>query len=324
MSNIVKLPAALVSSLRCPACNMQLDSVNDQLICTNEICGKVFPIIDGIPVLINEANSIFSIDGFVRGQSTFFDLEQGKSITATIERCLPNVHRKHRTILNYERVARLLLEQSPTPNVLIVGGSILGQGMEPLLQHCPPIQLIESDVSFGPRTMVIADAHDIPFDNETFDGVIAQAVLEHVLDPWRCVSEMHRVLKPNGLIYAQTPFMYPVHSQYDFTRFTHLGHRRLLGHFEEISSGVINGPGTALALAYQYFLLSFATSRMKRGLLRMFAQLTSFYLKFFDNYLETRPGALDAASGYYFLGKRSKERFSDRDILSQYRGALTQ
>ena len=33
---------------------------------------------------------------------------------------------------------------------------------------------------------------------ETFDCVIIQAVLEHVLDPKRCVKEIHRVLKKDN------------------------------------------------------------------------------------------------------------------------------
>ena len=63
----------------------------------------------------------------------------------------------------------------------------------------PSFETINADVSFGPVTDLICDAHDIPFQDETFDCAIAQAVLEHVLDPYRCVLEMHRVLKPNGI-----------------------------------------------------------------------------------------------------------------------------
>ncbi len=84
--------------------------------------------------------------------------------------------------------------------------------------------------------------------DESFDGVICQAVLEHVLDPYRCVEEIHRVLRPNGLVYAETPFMQQVHGgTHDFTRFTHLGHRRLFRKFAEVDSGVVCGPGMALA-----------------------------------------------------------------------------
>ena len=45
----------------------------------------------------------------------------------------------------------------------------------------------------GPATTV-AEARFLA--DAGVDAVIAQAVLEHVLDPHRCVEEIHRVLKP--------------------------------------------------------------------------------------------------------------------------------
>jgi len=83
--------------------------------------------------------------------------------------------------------------------------------------------------------------HTIFFDASSFDGVIIQAVLEHVVEPNHCVEEIHRVLKENGLVYSETPFMQQVHlGRYDFTRFTHLGHRRLFRKFKEICGGAVD------------------------------------------------------------------------------------
>ena len=119
------------------------------------------------------------------------------------------------------------------------------------------------DVSFAPKTKLIADGHDIPFEDNTFDCVIIQAVLEHVLDPVRCVDEIHRVLKMTGIVYSETPFIQQVHmQQYDFTRFTYLGHRRLFRKFIEIEHEPLMGPGTALAWSYTHFLRSFGKSKL--------------------------------------------------------------
>ena len=74
------------------------------------------------------------------------------------------------------------------------------------------------------------------------DAVICQAVLEHVLEPASAVSEIHRVLRRDGLVYAETPFMQQVHERaYDFSRFTQSGHRWLFRRFSEISAGPIGG-----------------------------------------------------------------------------------
>ena len=186
----------------------------------------------------------------------------------------------------------------------------------------PGIQLVDTDVSFGPRTQLICDAHDLPFENNSFDGVVVQGVLQYLLEPSRCVHEVKRVLKPGGLVYAESAFMQQVvHGRYDFTRFTQLGLRRLFRSFEAVDSGPVGGPGMALAWSCQFFLLSLANSRWSRRLMYALARLTLFWLKYFDPGLMDRPGTYDAASGFFFLGKKSDKILSDRELVMLYRGA---
>ncbi len=49
-----------------------------------------------------------------------------------------------------------------------------------------------------------ADAQDLPFDNDRFDGVVANHMLYHVPDRARALGEMRRVLKVGGRLYAST------------------------------------------------------------------------------------------------------------------------
>ena len=46
----------------------------------------------------------------------------------------------------------------------------------------------------------VADAHALPFDDDTFDVAHAHQVLQHVADPVQALREMARVTKPGGLI----------------------------------------------------------------------------------------------------------------------------
>jgi len=79
----------------------------------------------------------------------------------------------------------------------------------------------------------------------------------------------------------------------------------------------------ALAWSYQYFLLSFTASRTLRGLLRAFAQMTAFYLKYFDYYLIDKSPALDSASGFFFIGRKEGTVLSDRELIKYYKGAVS-
>jgi SAM-dependent methyltransferase len=190
-----------------------------------------------------------------------------------------------------------------------------------VLLRTPDLDVVETDVALGPRTGLVCDAHDLPFAAETFDCVVAQAVLEHVLDPRRCVDEIYRVLKRDGLVYAETPFMQQVHGgRYDFTRFTPLGHRRLFRHFEELRAGASSGPGQTLAWAVQYFCLGFAQGRTSRLVCNAAGRLLGFPWKYADRYLITREAALDGASGVYFIGRKSQKTLPDRDLVNLYRG----
>jgi SAM-dependent methyltransferase len=306
----------------CPICHSELSGNKVRLTCQNPECHVEFPVVDGIPVLINEANSIFSISNFEKHGDTFFNAPDSRAFAFGMRllNMLPSISESVGVRERYNQLTELLLSEKPHPTVLVVGGSIVGQGMSEFLAN-PSIHFVETDISFGPRTQMICDGHDLPFQDGTFDAVIAQYVLEHVVDPHRCVDEMHRVLKEGGIVYAETPFMQQVHGgRYDFLRFTYLGHRRLFRHFTEVASGVACGPGMALSWAWAYFALSLVKSRPARAMTYFITQPTSFWLRYLDRLLNKTPGAFDAASAYYFLGRRSNEVLPDRELIKLYKG----
>lgn len=307
------------AALCCPRCNHPLSDEGDTLRCLQSDCGLVFPVVADIPILLNEDNSLFSIKDYLHSDAI---AERTPRKQNGLVDWLPGISLNLTSNQNYQKFAQVLLEKTSHPKVLVIGGRITGQGMEKLDAY-PDLEIVSSDIAFGPRTQIIFDGHNIPFHDGFYDGIIAQAVLEHVLDPQRCVAEIHRVLKQGGLVYAETPFMQQVHEgRYDFTRFTHLGHRRLFRWFEEIASGPAGGPGMALAWSWRYFLLSFARKPVWRQILGGLARITAFFWKYFDPLIATRAGGMDAAAGYYFLGRKSETPLSDKTLLEQYRGAI--
>lgn len=49
------------------------------------------------------------------------------------------------------------------------------------------------------------DLHDIPLDDNRFDVIFCNHVMEHVTDALRCMQELHRVMKPGGWGILQVP-----------------------------------------------------------------------------------------------------------------------
>jgi len=54
---------------------------------------------------------------------------------------------------------------------------------------------------------VVGDAQNLPFDNESYDVVYMNAVLEHVPDPGKAFTEVARVLKKGGIFIGYVAFM---------------------------------------------------------------------------------------------------------------------
>lgn len=301
------------NNLCCPICK---NPITAEYYC--EQCRIKFPAIKNIPILINEKNSIFSLDDYNEDSAYSFFGKEGK--LSGLRKLIPNIGINYAAQENYELLSTLLLTKTPKPKVLIIGGGVPGKGMNHFLNN-PDINFTHTDVSFTSFTQIICDCHDLPFSTSTFDGVIVQAVLEHVIDPHQCVEEIHRVLSDDGFVYAETPFMQQVHGgAYDFTRYTWLGHRRLFRKFEEIKSGTCGGPGMALAWSWAYFFRSFTTNPKIASVLKLFSTFTSFYWKYFDLFLKKKSNTLDAASGNYFIGtKKADYLLNDKELIKLYK-----
>lgn len=83
------------------------------------------------------------------------------------------------------------------------------------------------------RSRKIADAYydgnRFPFDDQSFDSLLCNQVLEHVFTPDKFVSELARVIKPGGRLLLTVPFIWDEHEQpYDFARYTSFGLKAIL------------------------------------------------------------------------------------------------
>ena len=178
------------------------------------------------------------------------------------------------------------------------------------------VEVIGTDVYASPNIDVICDGHSLPFTTGSFDGVLIQAVLEHVLSPEAVVHEIHRVLKSDGIVYAETPFMQQVHEEaYDFTRFTLAGHRWLFRNFSEIEAGLVLGPGIGLLWSILYYVKAMTGSSKAAVLLTA----PFFWVRILERRASKR-GAEDAASGLYFLGRRTEVAMKPNEMPDYYHG----
>jgi SAM-dependent methyltransferase len=71
--------------------------------------------------------------------------------------------------------------------------------------------VVNLEVVAYPSTDVLSVGEHLPFESGSFDAALSLNVLEHVRDPFRCASELARVVRPGGKLYASTPFLQPYH-----------------------------------------------------------------------------------------------------------------
>lgn len=163
---------------------------------------------------------------------------------------------------------------------------------------------VNLDLYPGPEVDVIGDAHDLPFDDESFDIVVQYALLQMVEDPPRVVREAHRVLRPGGTIFVDVPFIQPFAPEVasvDKWRFTHHGLRTLFEkHFDILESGVSIAAGSALATVIRSIADTWFRNRYVSFLLRKTAEVAVQPISF------VRFGRRDETAGAFYLVGRKR------------------
>jgi SAM-dependent methyltransferase len=79
----------------------------------------------------------------------------------------------------------------------------VGCGYAPEHRPCKEAH-IKLDLIRG-KANIIADAHHLPFKSEIFSKVVMYEVIEHVHHPKQVLTEIHRVLKRDGILELTTP-----------------------------------------------------------------------------------------------------------------------
>jgi ubiquinone/menaquinone biosynthesis C-methylase UbiE len=173
--------------------------------------------------------------------------------------------------------------------------------------------LVNLNIGPFPNVEVVADAHQLPYADNSVDAIFCEAVLEHLSNPFKAVQEMARVLRPGGEAFVATPFLQAYHGYpHHYQNFTLTGHQHLFSSngFEIIESGVCVGP------IYTIFNL---TSKFMRYLLPTIIalpllaawNLISLPLRPLDLLLNEHPDAHKLASETYLVARKPQQMHLD-------------
>lgn len=307
------LAAKLERMLACPGCGSD-DLSRDDAGLTCRACGAAYDRHAGAPVLIRHGSPVLEWYRPVAPAPTPDRVKGGRRPGRGhgLRRFANWIKPPDRVWTKRSRrtIERVLADRNP--DAAERTAVLIGAGIEPVYKQIlsPYRELIRVGLSHSGRVDVYCDACDLPIAEGRLDLVLSSSVLEHIHDPERAVGEMHRVLKHDGWVYAEIPFMRCYHMEpIDYQRYTIAGIEALFARhgFALIEKGICSGPFTALALLCTDFCRSMLPPRRSWSIVLVALLAAALHpAKFLDRLVENRSGAAVCAANFYYLGRKQR------------------
>jgi hypothetical protein len=159
------------------------------------------------------------------------DVEHLAAIRASVEAL------QRRAIAAHVRSGDVVLDVAPQAHA----------GVRPLLPPDVTLETLDLDPAAGATYTADLCAENPQITAARFACVFCTEVLEHTLQPFDAVRELHRILTPGGRLVLSVPFNFRIHGPLpDCWRFTEHGLRALLRDFEIEELGAAETPGRPL------------------------------------------------------------------------------
>lgn len=298
MRKLDSLKRLLYKQIRCPTClsETRLKYAHSKNIACKK-CGVKYRVANGIPVLLSKESEVkikkqlhskFGNKMRVeyKDQTTFFGAVKKLFRVPDLSYDLVDRKKLHGIVTHDENPKFIILN--------IGGGPRREDG-----------NVLNLNIGLFPNVEVVADAHNLPFKSNSLDGIMIIAALEHVESPREVVAEAYRVLKKNGYIYAETPFLqhfhgYPNH----FQNFTLIGHDMLFKKFKKVESGPTTGPFSSVGILILNLFEDLIENKYLRKITMIFVAGLFYPFKFLDSLTKKNKNIYKLTNGNYYLGQK--------------------
>jgi SAM-dependent methyltransferase len=148
-------------------------------------------------------------------------------------------------------------------------------------------------------------AQGLPFQDRSFNAVFCCSVLEHMRAPWLALPEVHRVLKPGGMVIVSVPFMFYLHgAPQDYYRFTGQG-LKVLAELADLDVVHLQPSGGLAHLLLNVPSLTLSSLVAELGYEGLIPKLTNILTRLADGLARAEPRGLFALNELAVLRRRS-------------------
>jgi SAM-dependent methyltransferase len=259
------------------------------------ISRRHYALRNGVPILCSDPDrhSQYLTENDGAMDAEYRQAGRGRLLAVISEKLLGHDFRTRASINAYHAIFEGLSDDAVC---LAVGGGPL--------RHDP--RLVNVNISDYQNVDVVADAYELPYADGSVAAVFCEAVLEHLEFPEKAITEMHRVLRPGGKVFAATPFLqwyhgYPNH----FQNFTLTGHVRLFERagFSVTRQGTCVGPGFAISMLGICYCRLYM-NKVARILFLPVALVFAAVLRRLDQYVNLKHTSHVLASTTYLLAEK--------------------
>jgi SAM-dependent methyltransferase len=191
----------------------------------------------------------------------------------------------------------------------------LGCGTRPyesfLIKFCEKYIGVDwGDTLHDLKADIVGDLNSkLPIEDEKADTIFSISVMEHLHEPQIFLNESYRILKKEGYLVLQVPFMWHIHEEpYDYFRYTKYGLEKMLSKagFNVISIEASTGFWLTWFLKLNYQLIRVINGEsLKIKLVRPFLKI---FIKKNQNlaiYLDKKwPNSEKETQGYWVIAKK--------------------
>ena len=152
--------------------------------------------------------------------------------------------------------------------------------------------ILDIDPNLNPD--IVAGGYNLPFKDNAFDTIVSTEVLEHLEKPQIFVNEIYRVLKHDSAFFLTTRFIYEIHGEIDYFRYTKLSLKTLFNRFKIVN---VEEQGSVLSVLC-YFIVSIFPSPLQI----IFYQLLSIFYPLIEKI--DQHGRKRITLGYSIYGRK--------------------